>query len=150
VKADIKAVMNSLSEVSASELQAAGYSVDQLADLMQQWARGGEPVVVLDRATPIAILIFQRTATANVLGTAFMATEGFFGGRSQPTRFLRKYLDQKMRKMPGVALVSLTYSQHPTVERWYRLMGYGDAKVEGAGRTFTRGPHRENPAAKRA
>ena len=139
-KADIKAVMKSLSEISVSELHAAGYSVEQLTYYMHQWAREGDPVVVLDRATPIAILIFQPTESPDTRGTAFMATEGFFGGQTQPTRFLRKYLDRKMEKQPGVSLVSITYSQHLTVDRWYRLMGYGEPEVQGTSKIFTRAP----------
>lgn len=139
-KADIKAVMKSLSDISASEIQAAGYSIEQSTDYMHQWAAGGDPIVVLDRATPIAILIFQQSGTPDMRGTAFMATEGFFGGRTQPTRFLRKYLDRKMEKLPGVSLLSITYSPHPTVDRWYRLMGYGEPKVQGASKVFTRTP----------
>lgn len=139
-KADIKAVMGSLSEISASEIEAAGFSLELATQYMQQWAIQGDAVAILDRATPIAVLIFQTAQSPDKRGTAFMATEGFFGGRSQPTLFLRKYLDRKMRTLPDVSLVSRTYSLHGTVDRWYRLMGYGDAVKDGTSKVFTRVP----------
>lgn len=146
-KADIKAVMKSLSDISADELRHAGYvdedgQIDIAAptQMMINGAKTGEAVTILNRAEPIAVLILLPQSKT-LMHSMFLATRSFFGdGNWAPTRFLRKYLDAKMAKQPGVMLKSLTYSQHPQLLKWYRFMRYGAPEIQpdGKGHTFTR------------
>lgn len=148
-KADIKRVMKSLSDISSEELRHAGYldetghiDLNQPTTMMINAARTDDAVTILNRAEPIAILILQPESST-VHTTMFMATEGFFGeGNWAPTRFLRRYLDVKMKRKPGVTLRSMTFSRHPQLLKWYRLMGYGapEPRPDGNGNTFTRSP----------
>lgn len=146
-KADIKAVMKSLSDISSEELRHAGFvddggeiDLDQPTKMMIDAARTEDAVTILNKAEPIAILILI-TETKTLLTSMFMATGGFFGeGNSAPSKFLRRYLDAKMKKLPGVVVKSMTFSRHPQLEKWYRFMGYGapEPAPDGNGNTFTR------------
>ncbi|MGX5843601.1 hypothetical protein ACWGTI_23045 [Mesorhizobium sp. ArgA1] len=138
IESDIKSVMTSLSATSAGELITAGRTIEEATEQMVEWSGEGEAIAIDSDNSPIAILIF-RDEDANVLGTSFMATEQFFTGWL-PTRFLKRYVDAKMKKLPGVAVVSTTYSQHPSLHRWYRLMGYRDPATDGVSFTFVREP----------
>jgi hypothetical protein len=140
LKADVRHVMKNLSAVSASELRTARASVENTSRSMATLLKTHGGVAILDRAEPIAILIFQPTRDPKLMSTAFMATEKFFGAAWKPTRFLRRFLDQKMEAMPGVSLRSTTFSTHPELARWFRLMGYGEPQVEGSSYTFFRRP----------
>jgi hypothetical protein len=138
-KHDIKRVMENLSKVSLDEIAAGGYVINDVTDtIIELWRRSGG-TTILSRADPIAVLIFTQLPDGT-LGTSFMATEAFFGSRWKPTLFLRHYLDRKMDKLPDVSLMSFTYSTHPEVARWYRLMGYGDPMTDGKRNTFVRAP----------
>ncbi|WP_156938541.1 hypothetical protein [Mesorhizobium sp. LNHC252B00] len=132
-------MMKGLSKVSLDEVAAGGYALDDVTDAMiTLWHRSGG-TAILDRAEPIAVLIFTPVPD-KILSTSFMATEAFFGSNWKPTLYLRRYLDRKMDKLPGVSLMSFTYSTHPEVARWYRFMGYGAPLTEDKRNTFTRSP----------
>lgn len=136
---DIRAVMTSLSIISEADLIVAGYSVEDATEQMIAWSTEGEAVTILNDETPIAILIFLNV-DQNVLGTSFMTTAGFFEADVSPNDFVRKYIDVKMKALPGVALVLTTYSQHPSLATWYRLMGFRAPATDGISYTFVRDP----------
>lgn len=129
--------MKDLSAVSRDELEAAGLSVKEASDMMISLLRSHKATVILDRADPIAALVF-RPISGSEVETSFMATEGFFGGRTSPTRFLRRYLDRWLATRPGISIVSTTYSRHKEVARWYRLMGYRHDTAGADANTFRR------------
>ncbi|MES0040027.1 hypothetical protein [Mesorhizobium sp. M0091] len=141
--------MKALSDISADELRHAGYvdeagviDLKEPTEMMVTGAKKAEAVTILKRADPIAILILQPLSKT-LLHSMFMATGGFFSaGNSEPTRFLRKYLDAKMEKRPLQAITSTTYSQHPLLLKWYRFMRYSEPTLEadGKGHTFVRPP----------
>ena len=137
-EADIGHVMRHLSDISAGEVAITGYTIDEATAQMLKWAEEGEAVAITIDDFPIAILVF-KSEDLNVLETSFMATQPFFNG-SLPTRYLKRFLDDKMKKRPSVAVVSTTYSRHPSLHRWYRRMGYRDPATDGASFTFVREP----------
>lgn len=139
-KADIKHVMKRLSAVSEGELKAANASAETTAKSLAGLLKLHGGTTILDRAEPIAVLILRPSKDPELMITAFMATEKFFGGAWKPTRFLRRHIDQKMSALPGTSLRSTTFSRHPQLARWFRLMGYGEPQVEGASQTFFRKP----------
>jgi hypothetical protein len=133
--------MKRLSKVSLDEIRAGNYTIEEVTDAMLQLWRASGGVTILSWAKPLAVLIFTPIPGQKSLGTAFMATDAFFGDAWKPSRLLRRYLDRKMATLPGISLVSYTYSTHPELARWYRLMGYGAPTVEGAKHTFVRPPY---------
>ena len=146
-KADIKYIMKNLSAVSAGELEAARASAENTARSLAALLKVHGGVTILDRAEPIAVLLMMPTRDPRLMSTAFMATEKFFGAAWKPTRFLRRHLDARMASLPGVSLRSTTFSTHPQLARWFRLMGYGEPQTEGASHTFFRRPSDIEPAA---
>lgn len=121
-KQDIRYVMKNLSDVSAGEVETAGYTLSDATALMLNAMRSGEAIAFLDRATPIAIMVFEP-AVDGVTTTMFLATEDFFGGRPRPTLFLKRFVDRRFEKNPGLVLRSTTFSNHPKLIRWYDIIG---------------------------
>lgn len=136
-KQDIRYVMKNLSEVSADELEAAGYTLSEATDLMLGAMRSGEAITFLDRATPIAIMVFEP-AIDGVTTTMFLATQGFFGGRSRPTLFLKRFIDRRFENYPELVLRSTTFSNHPMLIRWYEIIGGKLVRQDGNMSIFER------------
>ncbi len=136
-KTDVKAVMKNLSEVSKSELSHAELSPEIAKKMMLDAMKASEAIAFLERAEVMAVLIFNQVAQ-NEFSTMFMATEKFFGQRGRPSLYLRRYLDGRFASNPKLVLTSETYSDHPELHRWYKLMNYDPGVKEGARTRFIR------------
>jgi hypothetical protein len=142
---DVRDVMANLSDISGAEVFAAGYTLHSGTQLMVQTRKRHGATAIVEGDQAIAILIFDRSNQTE-WSTLFMAKEPFFrSGRSEPTKALRRHIDGVLRSNPGVALSSITYSTHPELARWYRIMGYGEGKPEGRGTRFRRTAHDLRP-----
>lgn len=139
-KNHVRTIMRKLSLVSAGELENGNLDINLITTMMISLCDQIPGHVLMDRNVPIAVL-FVTPLGDGTLSTAFMATEGFFGGRSRPTIFLRRLLEKRLAELPPMPVKSRTFSSHPEVDRWYRAMGYDPFPlVEGPSQTYTRQP----------
>lgn len=138
-KSDVSFVMKNLSNVSAKELQFAGYSVAQAKETMIGEMKNSESIAFLDRAEPMAVLIFMEEALHEYT-TMFMATEKFFGGSWRASLYLRRFLDGRFASNPRLVVRSQTFSDHEQLHRWYQIMGYegGIKNLDGLSTSFVR------------
>lgn len=138
-----------LSEISKDELEQAGYTPQSARKLLFTLLLDSDAIVILERATPIAILIIQTTAE-DICETYFVGTEAFFTG-ARPTLHLRKLVDKRLAtKHRHMKLVSISFSAHPELLRWYKLMGYELGEQKGRYHKFVRLAARPEPGNKAA
>ena len=121
---DVHYVLGKLSNVTQGEMRTCGLtSSEVLWKARTHWLHTGRAYVFLDNATPVAVFGFNPDrADHEVLTTWLISTQGFH--RPKWTLFSRKFLVKVQKDHPGYRILTTTYSSHPSVPRWFQILGF--------------------------
>ncbi|MGN8119861.1 hypothetical protein [Labrys sp. 22185] len=113
---DVRHIFDDLAERTKIEIQAVGL----VPDTVRAWRAefGADSITVNEE--PVALL--GSYPENGVRYTWLLGREAFF----QPcvVRFSRRYIVSLRQQYPGVQILSLSRSQHPRTERWFKLLGF--------------------------
>lgn len=131
---DIAAIFESLSEISDDEIAAFGISYAEAEAAAEEGVRRGCAFVALSEGQPTCLFWFYPGE--GVCHTYFLSTEAYFDVMLASTRATRACLEMCAKSYPKTKLVSVTTSQHPSAEKWFRLIGFAKTGEEGDTKTF--------------
>lgn len=133
---DVDFVLGRLSPITRSEMRTCGLtSPDVMWMARSHWLHVGRAYVFMENATPVAVFgITRDKSDPECLTTWLISTKGFH--RPKWTLFARKFLLKVRADNPESRLLTTTYSAHPTVNRWFQLLGFEMLSKTEKSRTF--------------
>lgn len=130
--ADVDAVLDNLSQISADEMSKVG--------IQNRWAVKLRAKMCKDKGTfhagikgdkPICIFGAIPFET-NTLRTWFIGSDDYFTNDLSTLRGSRRYMDYLAKRFPHFSIESLSRSEHPAVLKWFRAMGFGYVDIDEA------------------
>ena len=125
--ADINAVLSDLSEQTLAEFRAIRQSPRRF---VAEAANFGQRIWVCAGDQPLALFAFEDQGPHCSMW--FIASATYFGSPA----FVRSSARGFRRLGHQKPIVCTTFSPHPDVERWYRIMGFEMVLHEGQMRQF--------------
>ena len=132
--ADMAPVVNNLSGVTRYELQAAGVDPNMLVRLLIDGIERGKAYAIYQDDIPIAIFWFYPSLFE--AETSFIATQAFFDRPMASIRTSQEVLGCILEDYPNMSLVAYTVSQHPRLDKWFRLLGFVELPHNGPAKRF--------------
>ncbi|WP_137389146.1 hypothetical protein [Rhodoligotrophos defluvii] len=121
--ADVAAVLNNCSEITAQEMEEIGISGWKMLALLRKNGLD-HAEAAFDGRGPLYIFNHSRTRISTVRSTTFLATKRYFDLGPRGVFVARQHLANITRDWPGVIFESRTLSRHKDVARWFKALGF--------------------------
>lgn len=138
---DIQSVLASPSEVTAREIDRAGFTPWTALKFFRDCLKDGEArTVLIDGEIGFILGIAPHPLLPRRSSLWFIAAERYWSTGAAGVRFGRAFLRSVEQRFPGEHLSARTWSDHQDVDRWFALLGFRQESFEGLSRVFTRPP----------
>jgi len=135
---DVISVLDRLSHITQSELDATGLTKWNALKMLRELLDLSEAETVRDNDEPLFVLgTHPHPTDERVRMTWFIASDAFFNHGVSSTLYGRRFMRRLRARHPGVTFESVSWSTHPYVRRWFMLLGF--VPVEGTLGTFRYG-----------
>lgn len=137
--ADISAVLDNPSAITAREIERAGFTQWTALKFLRDCLKDGEArTVFFDGEIAFILGIAPHPLMPRHSSLWFIATEAYWRAGAQGVRFGRSFLRSMEQRFPSEHLTARSFSDHPDTERWFALLGFRLATYEGLSRVFVR------------
>lgn len=138
---DIQSVLASPSEITAREIDRAGFTAWTALKFFRDCLKDGEArTILIDGEIGFILGIAPHPLLPRRSSLWFIATERYWRTGAAGVRFGRAFLRSVEQRFPGEHLSARTWSDHQDVDRWFALLGFRQESFEGLSRVFTRPP----------
>jgi hypothetical protein len=72
--------------------------------------------------------------------TTFLAIEDYFNSTPSDIRYSRRAISELQADLGNQTMISNSFGNHPSLEAWFRLMGYTERDTDTDYKVFARGP----------
>jgi hypothetical protein len=126
---DVYDVAQNSSEIMLAEAEALGLTQWQLLKLLSVQFKAGRAFAITETEQPIAVFGFRKSEERGIYDTWLASSPRFFStGTVLP---IRRILRMIGNRFPGITFRTLTFSPHPQVARWFKLLGYEQRRLFG-------------------
>ncbi|MCL6653495.1 hypothetical protein A6R70_14475 [Agrobacterium rubi] len=139
---DLRAVFKNPAQRCLDEIKYAGFSFVEAKSIFKGLRAAGTLNSLVADGEVIGLIGWAPDEVLGqpIIGTYFMGLESFFQPQIPSVLFGRRFMRKLQAETGNLAMVSMSYSDHPQTERWYRLMGYRLAETFGIQRNFVLDP----------
>ena len=133
---DVHSVVNELSSISRCELRTVGVGLQDAEEAAHRGIANG--VALAGEVDGRAAFLFWFYPTVGATPTFFLSSPLYF---QKPTALMflsRRVLRECAEAYPKAIFVSHTFSSHPDVGRWFKLLGFKECRdtTPGEGKVF--------------
>lgn len=129
---DIYAVWGDLSDQSTADFEAAGYNPWTGLKMLREFNLDNPGQVALLYNKPACVLGVVKSG--KVTTTWFIATQAYFDHGAPAVLHARRYLRDKKKEYGK--LTTVTLSQHPDVDRWFKALGFKKVGEQDSTKVF--------------
>lgn len=125
----IRYVVHNSWERGRKEAELCGFKTEEAWVAHIQSMTGEYGYTALHEGVPVAI--YGAVEKNGTYYTFFAATESFNAIARQITRFLRRFLIEKLAEKPGARLELGSLCDHPKADDWFKALGFKLIKRDG-------------------